>query len=560
VRRNTVLHGHRQHADQSGRGPTAVPVGSIFALGCTWASCELPFSLPAFPLRRFQRNLEVRLIARALTDPPSILMTTPMSPMTFRAAAEQVLDEHGGPLTATVITERALNAGLLVTAGKTPAATMESQLATSVQQQKEASPFVRVAPSTYALRRWIQEGRIVTPEPAGEDVRIAFFPDYASVRMVLPVLVGVTRVQVTGLRAAIWEHRGTFEENADWTDPDAWIPERLSGEHQKVALRIWTGTRKLVNPRHMQGHWLLASGYDLLMEGADGQLNLTAAGRNFLEHSEGTTVRAIDDREGVLALLAILAEQGPATSGALLTPWFDYLHRVSRIRAETTARSFLYHRLRNLLGRGYVSRVGQKYEITAPGLVWLKASAYAERKTVAPDETRRLWDLVRAQSDAVRSALRDKLAAMEPYAFEQLVGRLLEEMDYTDVQVTTRSGDKGVDVVGRIALGITEVREVIQVKRQQGNVQRPVLDMLRGSLHRFGAVKGTIISLGGFAKGAQGAAFEPGAAPITLIDGERLLDLLIENGIGVRTKTVEMLELDESDLAAVEDASDDTTN
>lgn len=158
-------------------------------------------------------------------------------------------------------------------------------------------------------------------------------------------------------------------------------------------------------------------------------------------------------------------------------------------------------------------------------------------------------DLVQAQRDAVRTALREKLATMEPYAFEQLVGRLLEEMDYTDVEVTARSGDRGVDVVGRIALGITEVREVIQVKRQQGNVQRPVLDMLRGSLHRFGAVKGTIISLGGFARGAQNAAFEPGAAPITLIDGEKLLDLLIENGIGVRTKTVEMLELDLTDLA-----------
>jgi len=83
-----------------------------------------------------------------------------------------------------------------------------------------------------------------------------------------------------------------------------------------------------------------------------------------------------------------------------------------------------------------------------------------------------------------------------------------------------------------------------------------VLDMLRGSLHRFGAVKGTIISLGGFAKGAQSAAFEPGAAPITLIDGEKLLDLLIENGIGVRTKTIEMLELELGDLEPATDVGD----
>jgi restriction system protein len=408
--------------------------------------------------------------------------------LTFRAAAERILAAAGTPLTAAAITNYALVEGLLVSGGKTPAATMESQLATSVQLGS-TSPFVRVAPRTYALRSWVAEGRIAAPEPLGEDIRIVFFPDYGNVRTVLPVLEKMTRAQVTGLRSAIWEHRGTFEENADWTDPDHWIPERLTGEHRDAALRIWKGTKQRVNPRHMAGHWLLASGYDLLADGPAGELVLTSAGRDFLDHPEGTTVRTLDDHEGLLGLLAILAEQGPATSGALLAPWLAYARGVSRIRAETTARSFLYYRLRNLLGRGYTARVGQKYEITAAGLAWLKASGYAEKK-IAPDETRQLWDLVKARRDAVRQALREQLANMTPYAFEQLVGRLLQEMEYTDVEVTSASGDRGVDVVGRIALGITDVREVIQVKHQQGNVQRPVLDMLRGSLHRSERSKG----------------------------------------------------------------------
>ncbi|MDQ6770524.1 MAG: restriction endonuclease [Gemmatimonadota bacterium] len=74
--------------------------------------------------------------------------------------------------------------------------------------------------------------------------------------------------------------------------------------------------------------------------------------------------------------------------------------------------------------------------------------------------------------------------------------------------------------------------------------------MLRGSLHRFGAVRGTIITLGGFAKGTKEAAFERGAAPITLIDGERLLDLLIDKSIGVRTESVKVLELDVAAFAS----------
>lgn len=72
--------------------------------------------------------------------------------------------------------------------------------------------------------------------------------------------------------------------------------------------------------------------------------------------------------------------------------------------------------------------VGQNYEITVAGLGWLKASAYAEQKTVSPDETRRLWDLAHAQRDAVRESLRKTLATMDPYAFERLVAGLLEEM------------------------------------------------------------------------------------------------------------------------------------
>jgi restriction system protein len=386
------------------------------------------------------------------------------------------------------------------------------------------------------------------PDEGGNDVRVVFYPDYGSARVALSVLAGMTKSQVTGLRTAIWEHVGTYEQNVDWSDPDTWIPQRLSGEHRKAALHVWTGTKKQVNPRHMQGHWLLASGYDLLTENTKGYLELTERGRRFVDEPTGAVVSDIDTHEGLHGLLAILADLGPTAPGSIVAPWMTFLQRVSRIRAESTARGFLYHRLRNLLERSYVAKVGRKYEITPAGLAWLKVSGFAESTTTAPNETRRLWDLIESQRESARATLRERLSAMDPYAFEQVIGRLLQAMDYTDVEVTSRSGDKSVDVIGRIALGITEVREVIQVKRQQGNVQRPVLDMLRGALHRFGAVKGTIISLGGFAKGSLNAAFEPGAAPITLIDGDKLLDLLIENGIGVRTRTIELLEFDETEI------------
>src|SRR5438874_12662660 len=101
--------------------------------------------------------------------------------------------------------------------------------------------------------------------------------------------------------------------------------------------------------------------------------------------------------------------------------------------------------------------------------------------------------------------------------------------------------------------GITTINEVIQVKRHRANIQRTVLDMLRGSLHRFKAQKGTIITTGDFGKGAKDAAFEMGAAPITLINGDTLIDLLIQHEIGVKKKPVEYFEVDEKVFQSVSD-------
>jgi restriction system protein len=157
--------------------------------------------------------------------------------------------------------------------------------------------------------------------------------------------------------------------------------------------------------------------------------------------------------------------------------------------------------------------------------------------------------LLKVQQNDVRQRLHDTLNEMDPFKVEVLIQRLLQAMDYENVEVTSRSGDGGVDVVADIEVGITPVREVVQVKRRRGNIQRRILDELRGSLHRFDATRGTIITTGGFSSGARSAAFERGAAPITLIDGERLVDLLIEHEIGVRKRSLQLVEFEPADFA-----------
>ncbi|MBW8835927.1 MAG: restriction endonuclease, partial [Burkholderia sp.] len=146
--------------------------------------------------------------------------------------------------------------------------------------------------------------------------------------------------------------------------------------------------------------------------------------------------------------------------------------------------------------------------------------------------------------------LRERFGKMNPYRFESLIKDLLEAMDYEDVVVTKQSGDKGVDVVASFQFGITQIKEVVQVKRHKGNITRPVLDQLRGALPYHGAIRGTIITTGGFAQGCKDAALFPGAAPITLIDGDKVIELLLKHGVGVKKKPQTLIEIDESYFAS----------
>ena len=477
--------------------------------------------------------------------------------LSLKDAAKKVLQDGGEPLHYEEITKRILEGGLAQSKSKTPAASLNAVLAVDIKRQGASSVFVRVTPGVFGLRAdgapamSVEEG----PDGAERRVRIPHFPRYDEVRLVLPIWAGRPRAEVTGLRSTIATLRGTPQEPVDWTSPDEWIPERLGGSDRDMALAVWEGSKKQVNPRHVYGHWLFATNYDLLEEDAGGVLRVSERGTDFLKSPGGKTEAALDEAEGLIKILALVADTGPATFGELVEGWGEYLARRSKFGTDSTIKDTLRRRLRNLLGRELLDRSSAQYSISDAGLAYLGRAG--DEDTPGGDQHQEIRKLVREQETAVRESIRDILADLDPYAFEHLVKRLLEEMSYDNVRVTSRSGDGGVDVVADIELGITSVREVVQAKRHKRTIQRKDLDALRGSLHRFGAVRGTIIATSKYSKGTRDAAFEPGAAPITLIDGEKLIDLLIAHGIGVRKKTLEVLELNAQAFAEVEEALND---
>ena len=468
--------------------------------------------------------------------------------LSFADATIAILEAEGNPLHYREITRRALDQGLIQTDGKTPEATLNAILAVDIKQKGQDSRFVRVKPGIFGLRAWGLPGiggRSSTQSEVDENprVRIPHFPLYSEVRSLLPIWHGRSRSQITGLRSTISSLWGSPQSPVDWTKPDVWIPERLQGADRELAEAVWQKTEGRVNPRHIYGHWLLACAYELLVDDGSGQMLLTEAGQDFIDHPAGDTVTSIDEQEGILKILTIAAEKGTGRRGDFVPEWADYLKRYSRFGTDSTIKDTLTRRLQNILDRGLLDKAGTTYSITDEGLAYLGHTGGAE-DTGTVGEVQEILELVKQQKATVRASMQELLETMDPIAFEHLIKQLLEAMNYQNVVVTNPSNDKGVDVVADIELGITSVREVVQAKRQKTNIQRPVLDALRGSLYRFQAVRGTIITTGNFSKGTVQVAFEAGAPPITLINGEKLIDLLIEYGLGVRNRTIELLELD----------------
>ncbi len=157
------------------------------------------------------------------------------------------------------------------------------------------------------------------------------------------------------------------------------------------------------------------------------------------------------------------------------------------------------------------------------------------------------------QNSKVASELLDFLREMHPRQLELIVGRLLEQIGFEDVKVTQYVGDGGIDVEATLTVGgVTRVRTAVQVKRfKEGNkIGAPFIRELRGSL--VTDQRGLIITTSGFGSGAVEEAVAAGKTPISLIDGQRLVELLMQHEIGAKRGVVHLYRLNLDDLISEE--------
>jgi restriction system protein len=141
-------------------------------------------------------------------------------------------------------------------------------------------------------------------------------------------------------------------------------------------------------------------------------------------------------------------------------------------------------------------------------------------------------ELYEDYEEAFRSQLLERLHDLSPREFEQFGRRLLRAYGFVDVNVTQYGKDGGIDGYGSLRLGLATMRAAFQCKRWQGNVSRTEVDKFRGAIQgEF--EQGVFFTTADFTSDARDASLKAGAVPIILFNGQSIVDIMIDKGLGV---------------------------
>ena len=138
------------------------------------------------------------------------------------------------------------------------------------------------------------------------------------------------------------------------------------------------------------------------------------------------------------------------------------------------------------------------------------------------------------------------VANMEPAAFERLTQRMLREAGFSQVEVTGRTGDGGIDGKGVYKIGgLVGFTVMFQCKRYKGSVSSNQIRDFRGAIQGR-ADKGLFVTTGTFTRDAMKEAVRDGGLNIDLLDGRQLVENLKELGLGVKVEIIESVKIDKN--------------
>jgi len=154
-----------------------------------------------------------------------------------------------------------------------------------------------------------------------------------------------------------------------------------------------------------------------------------------------------------------------------------------------------------------------------------------------------LEDIADEYLDSFTQKVLNKLQDLSSSQFEEFAGNLLRGYGFQKVVITGKSGDGGIDGNGQLKVGMATVKAAFQCKRWQpgSTVGSKDVQAFRGSIQgQF--EQGYFFTTSTFTKAAQQESIKAGAAPVILFEGRQVVEIMIEKGIGVRWRPIEVYE------------------
>lgn len=147
-------------------------------------------------------------------------------------------------------------------------------------------------------------------------------------------------------------------------------------------------------------------------------------------------------------------------------------------------------------------------------------------------------------NNSLKEELLERLKTSDFYKFEAIVIDLIIKMGYggskTEIStsLTKKTSDEGIDgIINEDRLGLDRI--YLQAKRWKDSVVgRPEIHKFVGALAGQGAIKGIVITTSSFSKEAISYCKGLSAQKIVLIDGDKLVDLMLEFNIGLYIEQV----------------------
>lgn len=132
----------------------------------------------------------------------------------------------------------------------------------------------------------------------------------------------------------------------------------------------------------------------------------------------------------------------------------------------------------------------------------------------------------------------EQLKSIDPAEFENFSKKLLEVYGFIEMKITKKSRDGGLDGYGKLKVGISYLNVAFQCKKWKSvKISRVEIDKFRGAT-QGDYEQGIFFTTSEFSKEALQATSKKGAIPIILVDGNALVDLMIEKKFGIENENL----------------------